>query len=75
LPSGGFYHWLALPDIGNEDPVRFCLRMRDESGVIVVPGIAFGERGRTFVRISWAGSPEDIREGLNRLSPFWNVTV
>jgi len=75
LPAGGFYHWMALPDIGNEDPVRFCLRMRDEASVIVVPGIAFGQQGSPFVRISWAGSPENIREGLNRLSPFWNVTV
>ncbi len=71
-PAGGFYHWMELPDIGDEDPVRFCLRARDEARVIVVPGAAFGERGKGHVRISWAGSPSEISEGLKRLAPYWN---
>jgi len=70
LPSaGGFYHWLAIP--GNPDPMAFCLRLRDEGGVVVVPGLAFGERGRGHIRLSYAGDPAAIREGLSRLAPFW----
>jgi len=71
LPAGGFYHWLALPDLGGEDPVRFCLRVRDEGKVIVVPGIAFGSRGAGHVRLSWGGDPADTAEGLRRLAPYW----
>jgi aspartate/methionine/tyrosine aminotransferase len=70
-PAGGFYHWLALPDLGGEDPVRFCLRVRDEGRVIVVPGIAFGSRGAGHVRLSWGGDPVDTAEGLSRLAPYW----
>ncbi len=51
----------------------FCLRLRDEGRVVVVPGQAFGERGRGFVRLSYAGDPALIREGVRRLAPFWST--
>jgi len=70
-PSGGFYSWLPLPAEGRSDPRAFCLRVRDQGRVIVVPGSAFGSRGAAHARVSWAGSPEDIREGVRRLSGFW----
>jgi aspartate/methionine/tyrosine aminotransferase len=70
IPAGGFYSWLPLPDRGRENPVSFCLRIRDENGVIVIPGIAFGAAGNPFIRASWAGSPADICEGVRRLAPF-----
>lgn len=68
--AGGFYHWLPLPP--GVDPMRFCLRLRDEGRVVVVPGQAFGERGRGHVRLSYAGDPGLIREGVARLAPFWS---
>lgn len=70
-PAGGFYSWPALPPGGRADPLAFCLRVRDRGGVIVVPGSAFGPRGAGYARVSWAGSPADITEGLRRLSAFW----
>ncbi|BDU75787.1 pyridoxal phosphate-dependent aminotransferase [Mesoterricola sediminis] len=69
--AGGFYHWQPLPP--GADPMAFCLRLRDEGRVIVVPGHAFGERGRGHVRISYAGDPGRIREGVARLAPFWRT--
>ncbi|HSV56254.1 MAG TPA: pyridoxal phosphate-dependent aminotransferase, partial [Magnetospirillaceae bacterium] len=63
-PAGGFYAWLALPDAGRADPLSFCIRIRDEGRVVVVPGSAFGQRGASHARISWAGSPSGIREGV-----------
>ena len=73
LAAGGFYHWLACPDWALDDPMAFCLRLRDEGGVVVVPGSAFGEGGRAFVRLSYAGDPARIREGVRRLAPFWSA--
>lgn len=70
-PAGGFYYWLPLPEAAKGDPVGFCQRLRDERGVIVIPGLAFGERGRGHVRLSFAGSPEAIIEGIKRLSAAW----
>lgn len=70
-PDGGFYYWLGLPLSAHAEPVEFCLRVRDLSGVIVIPGLAFGEAGRGFVRLSFAGSCSDIREGVKRLGQVW----
>ena len=70
-PDGAFYHWLPLPAAAHADPMAFCLRLRDEGKVVLVPGLIFGERGRAFARLSFAASPEQLREGVRRLAPFW----
>ena len=69
--AGGFYHWQPCPPEALADPMAFCLRLRDEGGVVVVPGSAFGEGGRGFIRLSYAGEPDQIREGVRRLAAFW----
>ncbi|MDR3670190.1 MAG: pyridoxal phosphate-dependent aminotransferase [Holophaga sp.] len=68
---GGFYHWQPLPASALADPMAFCLRLRDEGRVVVVPGTAFGPGGRGHIRLSYAGDPVQIREGVRRLAPFW----
>lgn len=70
--SGGFYHWMALPSWALGDPMAFCLRLRDEGGVVVVPGLAFGPAGNDYIRLSYAGDPAQIQEGVRRLAPFWS---
>ena len=70
-PAGAFYYWLPLPADAETDPLAFCLRVRDQGKVIIIPGIAFGEAGRAFARVSYAGSPSDITEGVKRLAPYW----
>lgn len=70
-PAGGFYAWLRLPSGAESDPPAFCLRVRDEGRVIVVPGLAFGEAGRAYARLSFAGAPDEIEEAMRRLGPFW----
>lgn len=72
LPAGAFYYWLALPAAATADPLAFCLQVRDQGKVIVVPGLAFGEGGKSYIRISYAGSPEDIQAGIKRLAPYWS---
>lgn len=70
-PAGGFYLWLALPEGARGDPSAFCLRVRDEGRVTVVPGTAFGPAGAGHVRVSCAGNPGQLAEGLARLAPWW----
>ena len=70
-PDGAFYHWMPLPLSAQADPMAFCLRLRDEAKVVLVPGLVFGERGRAFARLSFAASPEQLAEGVRRLAPFW----
>lgn len=69
LPAGAFYHWTPLPQ--NSEPMDFCLRLRDEAKVVLVPGTAFGEGGRAHARLSFAAQPEQIREGIRRMAAFW----
>lgn len=72
-PAGGFYHWLELPAWALEDPMAFCVRLRDEGLVTVVPGSAFGNAGNDHVRISCGGDPRQLAEGLRRLDRFWRA--
>ncbi len=61
-PQGGIYLWRAV-----DDDVAFARRARREAGVAVVPGRAFGDRGRGFLRLAFGGPPETVAEGVRRL--------
>lgn len=71
-PDGAFYAWLPVP-AGERDALAFCLRLRDEAGVVLVPGSAFGPAGEGHVRLSFGARPEHITEGVRRLAPHWRT--
>ncbi|MFC1497883.1 pyridoxal phosphate-dependent aminotransferase [Verrucomicrobiota bacterium] len=66
-PSGAFY---ILPNISafGVDSVSFAERLLEKEKVAVVPGAAFGVDGN--VRLSYACSMENIKEGVDRLERF-----
>ena len=70
-PDGTFYHFMALPEAAHTDPVAFALKLRDEAKVVLIPGLAFGEGGRGHARLSFAATPDQLREGVRRLAPYW----
>ena len=70
-PDGTFYHFMPLPPEAHADPLAFALRLRDEAGVVAIPGLAFGEGGRGHLRLSFAATPEQLLEGIKRLAPYW----
>ena len=64
VPRATMYLWMPLPDgIASRD---FADRLREEQGVIVLPGSGFGEGGEGFFRISFIQSPERIAEAAAR---------
>jgi aspartate/methionine/tyrosine aminotransferase len=68
--DGAFY---VYADVGHltDDSYAWCLRVLDETGVAMAPGIDFDtRRGGEFVRLSFAGSAEEIEEGLGRLASW-----
>lgn len=65
-PEGAFYVFPRLPAVN--DTAEFCSELLDEEGLAVIPGSAFGAEG--FIRLSFAASDDDIREGVNRLNRF-----
>ena len=64
-PSGSFYLFAELDKVIKGDVKDFCITTaKKENGVVVIPGIAFGDAGK--IRISLAVS--DIEEGMERLT-------
>ena len=43
--------------------------------VVMVPGEAFGENGKNYVRISFATSMETIQEGIKRLAVYMQTHI
>jgi aspartate aminotransferase len=67
-PAGAFY---AFPHVARcyrpgEGSTEFAERLLEEARVAVVPGAAFGNDAH--VRLSFACSREDLREGLRRMA-------
>lgn len=68
-PKGAFYIFANIKNTGL-DSWTFCERLLAEEHVVTVPGAGFGSNGEGFIRLSYATSEENIREGLKRMSRF-----
>ena len=68
-PFGAFYPFPSIKKFGMTSD-EFATRLLKEEKVAVVPGIAFGDCGEGFLRISYAYSLEDLKEALGRLEKF-----
>lgn len=70
-PAGAFY---AFPSISHTglDEMTFCRRLLEEESVAIVPGSAFGEAGRGYVRLAYAVSFETIDRALEGIGRFLN---
>lgn len=55
-PHAAMYLWVALP-VGITS-ARFADRLREQEGVIVMPGSGFGSGGEGYFRVSFIESPE-----------------
>ena len=61
--DGAFYLYADVSRFCN-DSFAFAGRMLEEAGVAATPGTDFDPvHGRRFIRFSYAGSTEDMREG------------
>ncbi len=70
-PDGAFYMLANVKEYTN-DSYSFTLRILEEAGVAVTPGIDFGPGAEGYIRISYACSMETLKEGLLRLEKFFN---
>ena len=68
-PRGAFYAFPSVAQTGMDDET-FCERLLLEDRVALVPGRAFGDSGRGFVRASYASSEDNIRRALERIERF-----
>jgi aspartate aminotransferase len=76
-PQGAFYAWVNVADTGIAAE-ELCRIMLEEAGVAAIPGAAFGDSGKEFVRFSFASATATLHEAVERIrrvSPAWERTA
>ncbi|MDE6189084.1 MAG: aminotransferase class I/II-fold pyridoxal phosphate-dependent enzyme [Clostridia bacterium] len=68
-PKGAFYVFPCVKSTGM-DGEEFASKLLEESRVAVVPGEAFGESGKDFIRISYAYSLSKLQKAIERIEEF-----
>lgn len=65
-PEGAFYAWVNVADTG-KIAEEICGIMLEEAGVAAIPGAAFGDAGKRFIRFSFANSAKNLKEAVERI--------
>jgi len=68
-PNGAFYAFVDISSFGLDDK-EFCNRLLEEKRVVCIPGSAFGDCGKGYIRIAYTNSLENIEEAMKRISEF-----
>ena len=71
IPSASMFVWAPIPeqfrDMGS---LQFSLKLTEEAEVAVSPGVAFGEYGEGFVRISLVENEQRLRQAARNIRKF-----
>ena len=67
-PDGAFFVMVEAAPEGNS--LEVALDILEKTGVVTVPGAAFGDQAARFLRLSFAASEPDISEGLRRIAEW-----
>jgi aspartate/methionine/tyrosine aminotransferase len=65
-PEGTFYAFVNIKDTGMTSE-ELSMYLLEKCKVVTVPGTAFGTQGEGYLRLSFATSLEDIKEGIRRI--------
>jgi len=65
-PKATFYVWVKTPN--NMSSRDFCAKLLEETGVVVTPGVGFGEYGEGYFRIALTVDKQRIEEAFSRIS-------
>ena len=70
-PQASMFAWAPLPekfrDVGS---MQFATLLVEKSGVVVSPGVAFGEHGEGYVRIAMVENEQRIRQAARGVRRF-----
>ena len=69
-PDGAFYIFAKIPAAYNQDSFAFLQDFAEKKAVAFIPGVAFGQYGEGYIRLSYAASMETIKEALKRLEEY-----
>ena len=68
-PQGAFYAFPNIDGTGFGER-ELADRLLTEAGVAVLPGTAFGEAGKGYIRIAYTQSEDELKNGLQRIRDF-----
>jgi aspartate aminotransferase len=68
-PQGSFYAFPNIQETGFDER-ELSDRLLSEAGVAVLPGTAFGEAGKGFIRLAYTQSEDELKRGLDRIGEF-----
>ena len=66
VPNTTFYLWMPIPR-KYDSSAKFCEDLLEKSGIVIVPGSAFGQHGEGYFRISYVCSDEKLQEVIDRM--------
>ncbi|MBE9138999.1 LL-diaminopimelate aminotransferase [Nodosilinea sp. LEGE 07088] len=69
-PEATMYLWAQLPEPWGQQSTEFCLRLVEQTGVALAPGIGFGKSGEGYVRIALVHPPEAISRAIAQIAGF-----
>lgn len=65
VPKATFYVWCPVP--GKGDSRSFARALLLKTGVVVTPGVGFGEHGEGYFRVSLTAAKDRLEEALYRI--------
>jgi aminotransferase len=68
-PKGSFYVFAGISGIG-VDEVTFANELLEQQQAVVIPGSAFGEHGKGYVRICYANSEKNLARAIERIRRY-----
>ncbi|MDD4986810.1 MAG: aminotransferase class I/II-fold pyridoxal phosphate-dependent enzyme, partial [Dehalococcoidales bacterium] len=67
-PRAGLYIWTKVP--GGYTSLEFANDLLEKVGVVVTPGIGYGQNGEGYIRLSLTISDANLVKGLSRLAEW-----
>ncbi len=67
-PRGSMFVWAPVPT--GQDSFSFAVDLAKKAGILVVPGIGFGDCGEGYVRIALVQEEPVMREAVERVRAF-----
>lgn len=68
MPKASMYVWIPTPH--KQSSFDFTVDLLKNTGVVVIPGVAFGEYGEGYIRIALVQSEERLSEAIERIKKW-----
>ena len=65
--EGSLFVWAHIPEYMNMNSQDFSIKLLEHTGIVVVPGSAFGELGEGYVRFAVVLDNDKIKQAVSTL--------